>query len=244
MALQVALVKEIIRRINPNAEVRTCVRGELEAAVDVLGSAKAKGAASYGILDEHRQMVNAVKKQAAEDYTSTTSASAGCTDPSHDHSHDSHADHGHAKAADCSEPTCTDPSHDHTHADHGHAKAAAEAEDCATPVGCTDPTHDHSHDDHDHPTPVGCTDPTHDHSHDDHDHPVRDEDCSKPGCTDPTHDHSHDSHSPLDSHGHSHSTTHTHHHESETDTTAKERFGITSFVYVNTGWDRMATGTD
>ena len=175
---QVELVKAIIRRINPSAVVKTCVRGELEAAVDVLGSAGAEGAASWGILDEHRQMVEAVKKQAA---------------------------------AECDEPACTDPSHDHSHGEHSHAAETSATKACDEPA-CTDPTHNHSHDDHN------------------HSHASEASDCNEPACTDPTHNHSHDH-----DHGHSHASgadiSHSHH-PSETDTTAKERFGITSFVYV------------
>jgi G3E family GTPase len=150
---QVDKVKRVISRINPNAEVKTCVRGELEQAISVLGSAKAEGAASWGILDEHRKMVSAVETANCD--------APGCTDPSHNHGH------GH--------------DHSHDHASHNH-------------------DHDHKHHD------------SHDHDHD--------SSCSDPSCSDPAHDHNHD-------HGHSHD----HKHTTETETTAKERFGITSFVY-------------
>ncbi|CAB9524027.1 CobW domain-containing protein [Seminavis robusta] len=93
----------------------------------------------------------------------------GCTDESHDHSHDSHA---------CEEPGCTDESHDHSHDSHSHDHA------CEDP-GCTDESHDHSHN-HDHACEEpGCTDESHDHSHESGDA------CIDPGCTDTSHSHSH-----------------------------------------------------
>ena len=86
-----------------------------------------EGAASWGVLFEHKKLVETAEKsdrenaaaEAAALLTKTTESevhdAATCTDPTHDHSHDA--------------ATCTDPTHDHSH-------------DAAT---CTDPTHDHSH---------------------------------------------------------------------------------------------------
>ena len=116
----------------------------------VIHSILGEGAASWGVLFEHKKLVELAEKSdianqaaeaaklAAEVAASTvvshshdsSHAHTECTDPTHDHGHDA--------------ATCTDPTHDHGH-------------DAAT---CTDPTHDHGHD------AATCTDPTHDHSHD------------------------------------------------------------------------------
>ena len=135
-----------------------------------------EGAASWGVLFEHKKLVELAEKsdianQAAEAAKIAAAAASAAVSHSHDSEH-SHAecidpthDHNHDAA------TCTDPTHDHSH-------------DAAT---CTDPTHDHSHD------AATCTDPTHDHSHD------------AATCTDPTHDHSHDAATCTDpTHDHSH----------------------------------------
>ena len=198
----VPLVKKIIASINPTARVLTCVRGDVAEPGQLLGSAGGEGAAAWGILDEHRKMVAAVKLAACD-------GGATCTDPSHDHNHSAHEhehehEHGHGQGAvaeggaeECAKPACTDPTHDHDHS-HSHSHAHAEAA-CSTP-GCSDPTHDHDHG----------------HSHD-HSHGAATASaaaCSTPGCSDPSHSHDH-------SHSHSHSHA----------TTAEERFGITSFVY-------------
>jgi G3E family GTPase len=162
------------------------------------------GAASWGVLYEHKKLVELAEESDKKEQEALKAAEhdeATCTDPTHDHSHSSS---NHA-AADHDEATCTDPTHDHSHSSSNHAVAD---HDEAT---CTDPTHDHSHSasshaDHDEAT---CTDPTHDHSHSSSSHADHDE----ATCTDPTHDHSHSKTS--------HSQT----------TTAEERFGINSFVY-------------
>ena len=129
------LLEKVIKSINPTARVEICQRGAISPET-VLGVAKGNGAADWGILDEHRKMVQAVK------------------------------------AKSCTDPTCTDPTHNHEY------------------------NHDHSHSHSSHTSEESCTDST---------------------CTDPTHNHDH---------SHSHSS-----HENEEQTTARTRFGITSFVY-------------
>jgi len=183
--VQVPLIQKVISSMNPTAEVRTCERGAVMPQ-EVLGKAGAAGAADWGILDEHRKLVTAVK------------------------------------TASCSDPDCYDPSHAHDHShNHSHSSSSSASSSC-TDSECTDSTHNH---DHAHnnvhssssmdPT---CADSSHPHDHC-HDHGKRDTaDCSDPTCTDSTHNHDH-------SHSHSHS------HDNEEMTTARERFGITSFVY-------------
>jgi len=129
---QLPLVKKIIASINPTARVLTCVRGVLDNPVSILGSAAGEGAAAWGILDEHRKMVEAVK-------LANCDGGVTCTDPTHDHDH-SHS-HSHDHTTECTEPACTDPTHDH---DHSHSHSHDHATACTEPA-CTDPTHNHDH---------------------------------------------------------------------------------------------------
>jgi G3E family GTPase len=206
----IQLVKRVIASVNPTAKVITCVRGEISDPLEVIGSAGGEGAASWGILFEHKKLVETAEKSSAEAAAAAAASAAAAsaaaakaavkTDHSHDHDHAS-------KAADCAVPGCADPTHSHSH-DHDHQPAAA----AACKPDCNDPTHNHDHS-HAHASAAdcatpGCTDPTHSHSHT-HDH-VHTDACA-PECNDPTHNHDH-------SHSHAH-------------TTAEERFGITSFVY-------------
>jgi len=115
---QLPLVKKIIASINPTARVLTCVRGVLDNPASILGSAAGEGAAAWGILDEHRKMVEAVK-------LANCDGGVTCTDPTHDHDHSHSHSHDHATAATataaaCTEPTCTDPTHNHDHS-HSHS---------------------------------------------------------------------------------------------------------------------------
>jgi G3E family GTPase len=145
-AAQLELVQRCISSINPQARVVNAVRGNVDQR-QVIGSGKAQGAATWGMLDEHRNMVKAAE---AEQALAT-----------HDHSHSSHE-----HTAACKEPKCTDPTHDHSHSSHEHTAACKEPK-------CTDPTHDHSHSSHEHTAACKepkCTDPTHDHSHSSHEH--------------------------------------------------------------------------
>ena len=153
------LLEQVIRSINPTARVEICKRGAISPDT-VLGVANGNGAADWGILDEHRKMVQAVKAKSCTDPT--------CTEPTHNHDHShSHSDGNHLSEESCADPTCTDPTHNHDHS--------------------------HIHSDGNHLSEESCVDPT---------------------CTDPTHNHDH-----------------SHSHENEEQTTARTRFGITSFVY-------------
>ena len=112
---EVALVMRVIASINPTAKVYTSVRGLLQgqeataaaakAGEALLGSAGGLGAASWGILDEHRKMVEAVRGQEQKDEAATTPASAQacapeCNDPTHNHDHSHSHGHAHTTAED------------------------------------------------------------------------------------------------------------------------------------------------
>lgn len=162
------LVEKVIFKMNPTARVLTCTKGEIPEPSSVLAIGKGVGATSWGILDEHRKMIEAVEKEIIKE---KESSGLHATHHDHDHSHNSESD----------TVECTDSSHTHEH-EHSHS-----TEQCQD-VTCTDPTHDHSHV-HDHATTechdVTCNDPSHNH---DHSHSSS---CSDPLCTDPTHDHDH-----------------------------------------------------
>jgi len=174
-----ALVRKIIASINPTARVLTSVRGVLQGpdaatggagAPSLLGSAGGEGAASWGVLDEHRRVVAAVNQANCD-------GGVTCKDPTHDHDHSHSHEHEHKNEAEACDggATCNDPTHNHDHShshDHEHKGAAAAA--CSNPT-CNDPTHDHDHShshDHDHGSGtaacdggVTCNDPTHNHDH-------------------------------------------------------------------------------
>eukprot|EP00595_Chromulina_sp_UTEXLB2642_P003580 CAMPEP_0196764374 /NCGR_PEP_ID=MMETSP1095-20130614/5961_1 /TAXON_ID=96789 ORGANISM="Chromulina nebulosa, Strain UTEXLB2642" /NCGR_SAMPLE_ID=MMETSP1095 /ASSEMBLY_ACC=CAM_ASM_000446 /LENGTH=460 /DNA_ID=CAMNT_0042119749 /DNA_START=525 /DNA_END=1903 /DNA_ORIENTATION=+ len=148
---QIKLVENVIYRMNPTARVITCTNGEVPNPVSILGSAGADGAASWGILDEHRKLIEAVENSNVDNHSHDDNChDSNCTDPSHNHDHDDKI---------CEEVNCTDPSHSHTHSSHSH-----EHSDECHDVKCNDPTHNHSHDEHSHCEPE-CKDPTHNHDH-------------------------------------------------------------------------------
>lgn len=135
---RVELVTQIVRAINPTCRVYSCVHGELENAISLLGSAKGAGAASGGILEEHRHLV-------ASAAAATTAAVPGPALHTHSHTHHDHHDHHDHQAAssmkaECSSRLSHDHSHEPPHTPHVHAHDSA----CVGPT-CTDPTHHHTH---------------------------------------------------------------------------------------------------
>jgi G3E family GTPase len=223
-AEDVQLVERVIFKMNPNAKVMTCTNGEIANPTEILGIAQGEGAASWGILDEHRKMVAAVEKEMAKDCKD-----ADCKDPTHQH------DHSHEHNSECADVTCNDPTHDHGHS-HEHSSACQD-------VTCNDPTHNHDHSNEMHSSAVACQDstckdPTHNHDHNHNHMQTSTAVCHDSSCKDPTHDHGHShEHSssaacqdvtcndPTHNHDHSHSHSHI------STTTAEERFGIKSFIY-------------
>jgi G3E family GTPase len=120
----IVLVQNVIKKVNPNARILTCVYGEVKDPSVLLGSAGGSGAADWGILDEHRLMLQAAAKELEQSHDHAEAACApDCKDPTHDHSHS----HDHAEAV-CA-PDCKDPTHDHSHShDHAHNTDATTAE--------------------------------------------------------------------------------------------------------------------
>ena len=152
----VDLVKKVISSVNPTAKVLTCVRGEISNPLEVIGSAKGEGAASWGVLFEHKKLVETAEKSSAE-----MTKKVG----SHDHSH-AHVTKAKAEVEACDAPGCNDPTHSHSHS-HDHQESTSKAAACAP--DCNDPTHNHDHS-HDHvhgatDCAPECNDPTHNHDH-------------------------------------------------------------------------------
>ena len=201
------LVMDVIKKINPTAKIYKCTRGEIPNSLTLLGSAGGNGAASWGILDEHRQLIESVQRDNQDHshgaHEHNSSCTPECNDPTHDHDHSTAHEHGSSCA-----PECNDPTHNHDHSNaHEHSSSC-------TPE-CNDPTHNHDHSTaHEHGSSCApeCNDPTHNHDHSNaHEHSSS---CA-PECNDPTHNHDH-------------STAHEHNSKK---TTADDRFGISSFVY-------------
>ncbi len=111
---QLTVLEKFIQSVNPTAKVSSCERGQISPEL-ILGVAKGKGAADWGVLDDHRQSVTAAKASDCKEHT--------CTDPTHNHDHShshSHShSHEHEHDSHCATTGCTDPSHDHSH-DHHH----------------------------------------------------------------------------------------------------------------------------
>ena len=141
------LVRKVIEKVNPKAAIHTCINGQVASPGSLLGSAKGLGAADWGILllycyslyhafnihkclsyvkgilDEHKQMLEAARKEAEEakkghdhDHSHNHAAATECNDPTHDHDHS----HSHAAAATACAPECNDPTHNHDHS-HSHS---------------------------------------------------------------------------------------------------------------------------
>jgi G3E family GTPase len=100
------LVMDVIKKINPTAKIYKCTRGEIPNSLTLLGSAGGNGAASWGILDEHRQLIESVQRD------------------NQDHSHGAH-EHN----SSCT-PECNDPTHNHDHSTaHEHNSKKTTADD-------------------------------------------------------------------------------------------------------------------
>lgn len=152
---EVDRIEAVVRALNPRARVLRSERGRV-APAEVLAVAQGRGAALAGVVDDHKDLVQAASVaggdhshthqhgDAADEHHTVESA---CDGPASSHSHDPHG-------ANCADPSCTDPSHSHSH-DHPHHA-------CSDP-DCTDPSHAHDHphacDDPD------CSDPSHAHDH-------------------------------------------------------------------------------
>lgn len=118
--------RDIVAALNPRAKIFATRFGQVEQGQileKVLASARGQGVVMAGVVDDHRDAVQAVvDKNTAAGSSTTTIADESVHSHSHEHaqnettdsSHSSH-DHDHDHAASCDDPDCTDPSHDHAH---------------------------------------------------------------------------------------------------------------------------------
>jgi G3E family GTPase len=160
--VEIEVVKRVIASMNPNASVLTSTRGQVEDPLKLMGCAGGKGVANWGLLDEHRNLLQVadeeMKKEQQQAVESVHHDHDECSQ-SHDHGH-SHA-HSHSHDHDCHDEHCNHPSHE-----------IKETTACQI-EGCSDPSHHHEHHSHSHEhshaattcTDVHCTDPSHDHDH-------------------------------------------------------------------------------
>jgi G3E family GTPase len=163
-------IENIVAALNPRATLLKSAFGKVSLQ-QILGVAQGMGVAEAGIIDDHKDAVNAALEMAHD----PDCEDPNCVDPSHSEV---------VAVVDCAKPDCTDSSHEHSHThacddpacdDPAHAKMTV----CGEP-GCTD-SHEHSHthacDD------PSCDDPAHANT-------VAESVCNDPGCTE-SHEHSH-----------------------------------------------------
>jgi G3E family GTPase len=125
-------IEEIVNALNPRVTTMRTKYGNIPLR-SVLGVAGGMGAVEAGVVDDHRDAVQAAVSEHRHEEHSSHSHNDDCADPKCEDTSHSHA-HDH----DCNEPDCTDASHSH-----------AQEEQCED-TACTDPSHDHSHSSHDH----------------------------------------------------------------------------------------------
>jgi G3E family GTPase len=130
-------VKETIAALNPRAKVLATSFGKIDTLKEILAYSKGEGVALDGVVDDHKDYVNAADESNCSD--------PECTNPLHSHGHSSHTHH-HEKHSDivqqstvCNDPECGD----HTHS-HSHASDDIQSTICNDP-DCHDHSHSHSH---------------------------------------------------------------------------------------------------
>mmetsp|Transcript_17151 Transcript_17151/g.31005 ORF Transcript_17151/g.31005 Transcript_17151/m.31005 type:complete len:631 (-) Transcript_17151:140-2032(-) len=138
-------IDSIVRALNPKATIFQTEFGHVNHLNDVLAVAGGQGVVDSGIVDDHK---DAVEAATATSDTLTCPDPITCTDTTHDHSH-SHTQHAHD--ASCDDLDCTDPTHDHSHSHHQHHDETSnlsmdDAVAACSDPDCNDTSHDHSHD--------------------------------------------------------------------------------------------------
>jgi G3E family GTPase len=103
-------IQQIVLALNPRACVIRTEYGKVPIDA-VLGAAKGMGVAMAGVVDDHKDSVQAATVVIDRSLAEGDCNDPDCTDPNHAHSHS----HDHA----CNDPECTDKSHLHSHS-HSH----------------------------------------------------------------------------------------------------------------------------
>lgn len=121
-------IEAIVDALNPRAAKMRTEYGKVPLR-SVLGVAGGRGAVEAGVVDDHRDAVQAASGELGQqEHSDSDCADPECTDTSHSHSHDHECadsdcidtSHSHSHEHACTEPDCTDTSHSHAH-EHGHA---------------------------------------------------------------------------------------------------------------------------
>jgi len=118
---QVGMIEQIVQRLNSKATIFRARFGKIPLT-QILATAKGQGAALSGIVDDHKDAIQAAERDQIKD--------------DHDHQHNTD---------DCTDQNCNDPSHNHHSHDHSHDHNDEVDNDTCTDPTCTDASHKHSH---------------------------------------------------------------------------------------------------
>ena len=133
-------IEQIVLALNPRAAVMRTEFGKVPLDM-ILGAAGGMGVVQAGVVDDHKDAVEAAAVIIDRSLDVTHAASdcqdPDCTDPNHSHSH------SHDHSASCNDPDCTDESHSHAKADASHSHSHSHAEEACNDPDCTDPSHTH-----------------------------------------------------------------------------------------------------
>lgn len=126
-------VKETIAALNPRAKVLATSFGKIDTLKDILAYSNGEGVVIDGVVDDHKDYVNAADESNCSD--------PECTNSSHSHGHSSHT-HRHETHSDkveqstvCDDPECRDHTHSYSHGSVDIQPTICNDHDC----------HDHSH---------------------------------------------------------------------------------------------------
>ena len=120
-------IDQLVKKLNPRAKLLHSQFGRV-LLEQTLAVAKGQGVVLSGVVDDHKDAIQAAEKDAVIHNTDLNT------------SHHSH-EHGHQNDQSCSDPDCNDMSHSHS---HGHLENNGVCHD----ADCTDTSHSHSHSHH------------------------------------------------------------------------------------------------
>ena len=123
-------VKETISALNPRAKILPSSFGKVDHLNGILAYSKGRGCAIDGVVDDHKDFVNAADTSNCSD--------PDCANPLHSHDHSCNS-HEHEQASVYNNVD----SHDHIHF-HSHKAEKCQSSICNDP-DCHDQSHSHSH---------------------------------------------------------------------------------------------------
>lgn len=116
---ELEVIHQLVEALNPRARVDRTSFGKVQLS-EVLAVAAGKGVVEAGIVDDHRDAVQAAEQNHHHSHDHHHH-SGSAVHQTHQHSHDHSREVSHGDVA-CTDPDCADPSHSHSH-DHSHAGA-------------------------------------------------------------------------------------------------------------------------